>query len=126
MQSSDVHDTEVMERVAMQLRMGKFEFLELQPYMNVACQHLSFGVFHAPMGIPAEDARKKDDLCVIDSWVVTWDGHTSFYNQECWPTAIDAVQQHAGRLLIEGRIKAVDQQHGSNGEQQESRDGDMQ
>ena len=112
MQSSDVHDVKVMENVALQLRAGNFQFLEIQPFMNIACQHLSFGVFNAPMSVPAEDARKADDLCVIDSWVVTWNGHTSFYNQECWPTAFDAVQQHAGRLLIEGHINIVDQNDG--------------
>tara|TARA_Y100001972_G_C7615711_1_gene308720 strand:- start:49 stop:411 length:363 start_codon:yes stop_codon:yes gene_type:complete len=105
--SSNVNDPDVLERVASQLRAGKFEFLELQPFMNIACQHVSLGVFNAPMSIPAEDARKTDDLCVIDSWVVTYDGHTSFYNQECWPTAFDAVQQHVGRLAIEGHLPLV-------------------
>jgi len=115
-ESNDVHDPAVLKRVEEQLRLGKFQFLELQPFMNVACQHLTFGVFNAPMSIPAEDARTETDLCVIDSWVVTHDGYTSWYNQECWPTAYDAIQQHAGRLLVEGRIKVVDETHGHKDE----------
>ena len=71
------------------------------------------GVFVAPLFIRAENAKTKDDMCVIDSWVVTYNGHTSFYNQECWPTTQVAVEQHVGRLVIEGHIKVVDQPYGS-------------
>lgn len=110
---NDVNDPKLLEVVSMQLKAGDIHFLDISPFENVACQDMMLGVFVAPLFIRAENARTKDDMCVIDSWVVTYNGHTSYYNQECWPTTLVAVEQHVGRLAIEGHIKVVDQPYGS-------------
>lgn len=113
---NDVNNPEVLDRVSMQLRAGSFDFLEISPFENVVCQDMMLGVFATPLFVRAENARTKDDMCVIDSWIVTYNGHTSFYNQECWPTTDMAAQQHIGRLAIEGHIKVVSEPYGSTNE----------
>jgi hypothetical protein len=83
-----------------QLRKANVQFHDLQPLVDVDLQEHTFAVFTTMLCEP--------DRSVTMAYVVTVEGHSGYYNQDCYPNPSDAVAQHIGRLAADGKLQLVD------------------
>lgn len=84
-----------------QLKLGRVQWLELTPFIDIICQeNHQFAVFSTTIAT--------EDGVVIDAWVVTIMGNSAYYNQDFCPKPYDAVCQHIGMLAMQGKIAISD------------------
>lgn len=83
-----------------QLRRGKVTCVDLYPVKDVPVQDHQFAVFTGMLST--------EDGAFLNAWIVTVMGESSFYNQDNYPKPDDAVAQHLGKLVLEGKLTIVD------------------
>ena len=83
-----------------QLEKGKVTCMELFPVKDFQVQEHQLAVFTAMLST--------QEGAILNAWVLTVMGHSSYYNQENYPTPDDAVAQHLGKLVLEGKLSIVD------------------
>lgn len=92
-----IQDPSVQVILETQLRAGRFSWLDIKPVQDFFQGENQFAVFFANMS--------RDDKS-LDAWLVMGGGSSGYYTFENYPTIRDAVCQHIGRLVLEGKFSA--------------------
>lgn len=104
--NTSINDEKTFSDLKAHLKFAKLSWLELGPHSDFVVGKHTFAVFSGTLS-----KSTKNELYVVDAWLVCAGGVSAFYNRDNYPNAVDAVAQHIGRLAIEGSITIVEKRN---------------